>query len=673
MYCAMNERQPYEQLIAEKLQQLPVPDVDASWQQMKRLLDDDQSPKGGGGSRGPNKRWWWASLVAIIFTASLWFYVDHQKPGEGNKPSTVATTDSDKNAVKDAGTNKAASSSADNNNLSNNKSSNATPDNNSTLNENKSKDNNNTNNTTNSPAAAVPATGNNNAGNDKHAVAVNHAGNNNDNKTNNALKNSRDLIGNNSLPVAAGNNDAVKSESHPDKSKDGKKSHTNSRSRRHINDPVNASNETLAKNRTVNPPVAPGKNNLSGNKPGKNNSVAVVPVKKKKNDAGAKNKLARSNNRHDELVPTVNNNRNKGGTRGNREKNMLAASTKDKKKSTDVKNKPTTEDITPANAHAVAAAEWVKNLTTVVPPAIDITTSLAIGDSINEDRDAASLIAKDINNKISQQQREAADKLAANKEKKSLKLHISNPFNPFSLKNSGEAWWSAGLSLNASLPVGNQARYNLSVSGKTGTLTDYLPSPYVQFHLNDYVYLQTELNLSTPQHIPQLFVSSTNKEISSTTGPSYRVQQSIYVQKLYYFNWPFSLHYSPIDNLYLTGGLQFSSLQSGLALINEKRWSFQGNDTSFTSRLLKFKDDTIAAKLSPNEWRWQLGADYSFNRFAIGFRYNRAFKDLLNVTVSSALPVTTNRNAAFLFFMRYNLFEGKRKDNERVPRSLVRY
>ncbi len=667
MYCAMNERQPYEQLIAEKLQQLPVPDVDASWQQMKRLLDDDQSPKGGGGSRGPNKRWWWASLVAIIFTASLWVYVDKQKSGAGSKSSTVATTDSDKNAVKDAGTNKTATSSADNNNHSNNKSSNATPDNNSTLNENKSKDNNNTNNATNSPAGGTPATGNNNAGNagkDKNAVAVNNAGNNNDNKTNDPLKNSKEVIADNSLPVAASNNDALKSESHPDKSKDGKKSHTNNRSRRHISDPVNTNNETLAKNRRINPPAAPGKNHLSGDKPGKSNSVAVVPVTKKKNDATVKNKPARSNNRHGELTSTVNKNRNKAGTRGNREKNMLAASTK---------NKPTTEDVTPSNAHAMAATEWVKNLTTVVPPAIDITTSLAIGDSINENRDVASLITKDINNKISQQQREAANKLAVNKEKKSLKLHISNPFNPFSLKNSGEAWWSAGLSLNASLPVGSQTRYNHSVSGKTGTLTDYLPSPYVQFHLNDYVYLQTELNLSTPQHIPQLFVSSTNKEISSTTGPSYRVQQSIYVQKLYYFNWPFSLHYCPIDNLYLTGGLQFSSLQSGLALINEKRWSFQGNDTSFTSRLQKFKDDTIAAKLSPNEWRWQLGADYNFNRFAIGFRYNRAFKDLLNVTVSSALPVTTNRNAAFLFFMRYNLFEGKRKDNERVPRSLVRY
>ena len=44
----MNQKLPYEQLIADKLQHLPLPDVDESWQEMKKLLDRELPPGGAG-------------------------------------------------------------------------------------------------------------------------------------------------------------------------------------------------------------------------------------------------------------------------------------------------------------------------------------------------------------------------------------------------------------------------------------------------------------------------------------------------------------------------------------------------------------------------------------------------------------------------------------------------
>ena len=127
---------------------------------------------------------------------------------------------------------------------------------------------------------------------------------------------------------------------------------------------------------------------------------------------------------------------------------------------------------------------------------------------------------------------------------------------------------------------------------------------------------------------------------------------------------PLSLHYSPVNNLYFSAGLQFSSFQSGLVSIQEKQYTtLSGPDhpNSISNSILKFKDDSIAAKLAPNEWRWQAGADYYWNRFTIGMRYNRSFKDLLNVNLSASLPPTTLRNQSLIFFMRYNLFESRKK------------
>ncbi len=49
----MSQKLPYEKLIADKMQELPVPDAEASWQQMKRLLDDDMPLAGGAARKDP--------------------------------------------------------------------------------------------------------------------------------------------------------------------------------------------------------------------------------------------------------------------------------------------------------------------------------------------------------------------------------------------------------------------------------------------------------------------------------------------------------------------------------------------------------------------------------------------------------------------------------------------
>ena len=250
-----------------------------------------------------------------------------------------------------------------------------------------------------------------------------------------------------------------------------------------------------------------------------------------------------------------------------------------------------------------------------------------------------------------------------------MHLNLSNLFKPFSMRLDAEPWWAAGIALNGTITVNAQNRFNYNMNARSSTLSDYIPSPYLQFHLNNYVYFQTELNFVSPQYTPQLLVYRQTDDISAQLAGTSQ-QKSIYIQKMYYFNWPVSLHYSPISNLYFSGGIQFSSFQSGLASIEEKQYATaSGPDhaSSISSTLLKFKDDSIAAKVSPNEWRWQAGAEYYFNRFSVGLRYNQSFKKAINTTVLPALPPTVNRNESLLFFIRYNLFESRAKNT--VPKN----
>lgn len=88
----MNERLPFEQLIGQKLQSLPVPDMqDAIWARVKAQLDIDlPSDDGDGGDAppsppGPGLIGWGLSVVIIALVTTLFLLQ--------NKPQTKDTID----------------------------------------------------------------------------------------------------------------------------------------------------------------------------------------------------------------------------------------------------------------------------------------------------------------------------------------------------------------------------------------------------------------------------------------------------------------------------------------------------------------------------------------------------------------------------------------------------
>ena len=661
----MNERQPYEQLIADKLQQLPVPDADASWRQMKRLLDNDQSPGGGGGRKrfrpgGGGGRWWGAGIIAAALITGIWVYTETRPSPQQELASAkqAAATNADA-ANKDA----PAKNSASGTTTFNNNSTSKTTDQTSTL--------------PSSIPASAPATSPNNHGEGQAANAPdiskgdrnnsdnnssNNAGNGSSNNTTGALSPASSTASASSLPVAADKDRPASdySKSLPKKKKPSDKTARN-RARRNIPVPGAPANKEKAA-------VATNTNKTPGNKlhhdKASNDTTQPGTARRRpaSNNAGSRNRDLANNHAV-----------NPPGTK--------ISGTEDKSAANRIRIPVTTgvrgNHTNPADEQLLAKQrerrEHLRELLYPVPP-VEVNSFLAVGDSVNPDKDTSRLLNNKTKALIAKSQQPDKNTAVAKKIKKPFQLNLA--VRPFSMKTSSDAWWGAGLSLNAPMAIGGQNRSKYNVNGGSSLLTDYLPSPYVEFHLNPYVYLQTEINLSMPQYTPQLWLFQRVSPMAGTNPPYAQREQSIYVQKLYYFSWPVSLHYSPIDNLYLTTGLQFSSFQSGLALINERRFNaLGGGPDSYSSKLVKFKDDSIAAQLRPNEWRWQLGAEYYWNRFTVGMRYNRAFTDLVTAGPPNGVPDIKARNASFLFFLRFNIFEGRQKNNSgNGPlHSLVRY
>ncbi|MBN8789004.1 MAG: hypothetical protein J0I84_18115 [Terrimonas sp.] len=219
--------------------------------------------------------------------------------------------------------------------------------------------------------------------------------------------------------------------------------------------------------------------------------------------------------------------------------------------------------------------------------------------------------------------------------------------------NETERWFAAGIAPYQNFAIAAQQSYNYNSGAGKNMIADYIPSPYLQLHVTDRIYLLSEFQFNAPQATPNLLLAQNN-----TTIPMNNVgyTENIYLKKLYYFNMPLSFYYSPVKNFYLGSGLQFSSFNSGLAY----REQLSNNNTILNAQTFKIKDDSLSSKINASEWRYLFDANYYVDRFMFGFRYNQALNNFVNLKVNNILPPTQARNEAFQFYIRYNLVVSKR-------------
>jgi hypothetical protein len=216
--------------------------------------------------------------------------------------------------------------------------------------------------------------------------------------------------------------------------------------------------------------------------------------------------------------------------------------------------------------------------------------------------------------------------------------------------------FAIGLSLPLAFPLGDQKAFGYNVNGGPNTASDYIPAPHVQLHFSSKSYIQSELQFMSPQFIRPvlLYQSQYRTPVSNTTS-------SVYARKLYYFNVPVSVHYSPFRNFYMGTGLQFSSLLSGVAMREQIRTGMVSSDSIYNVSYSKFSNDSLSHRLNSNEMRLMLDANYYWNRFTVGLRYNQALSDYVSTRVAPAIPYTVDKNKSLQFYMRYNLWEDKKR------------
>jgi hypothetical protein len=199
--------------------------------------------------------------------------------------------------------------------------------------------------------------------------------------------------------------------------------------------------------------------------------------------------------------------------------------------------------------------------------------------------------------KLSSNTRSAVSPIAMTKKSVQLKkptaIVAANPFNTDSTSSIASKHakkvkgWVAGVAINYNLPVSNQEMSTVNINGKKSTLIDFLPSIYVQYHLNEKWYFESSLQFSSPQYIANHKLAASYTAINANK----KEENALWLNKLYYLNIPVSVHFNALPNLSIGTGLQYSYLRRSIFADELATWEKGSNGWTKTA-----SEKTIAVK-----------------------------------------------------------------------------
>ncbi len=235
----------------------------------------------------------------------------------------------------------------------------------------------------------------------------------------------------------------------------------------------------------------------------------------------------------------------------------------------------------------------------------------------------------------------------------------SNPF-----KTNEDKTFAVGLSLPMGFPIGDQQPLAYNSQAGVNTISDYIPSPHFQYHFNNKTYVQAGVQFKAPQFIHPLLLYQNQTRYAA--GPDIMEEvTNITARKLYYFNIPLTIYHSPLKNFYMGTGLQYSNLLSGVAQYEQlkKRYSAGGPvQEEYESHFSKFKNDFLSSRLNGSEVRLLVDMSYYWSRFTVGLQYSQAFNNYVSIQVNPPLsPYVFDKNKSLQFYLRYNIWEDKKR------------
>jgi hypothetical protein len=211
------------------------------------------------------------------------------------------------------------------------------------------------------------------------------------------------------------------------------------------------------------------------------------------------------------------------------------------------------------------------------------------------------------------------------------------------------------IGLNQAVPVDGQQYWTNPSGGLNTWWKNYIPVPSIRYYVRPKLYLQLEARIHAPQYTPRDLTFLYQYSDTSYSG-------WIEIKKLFYFQLPVSIHYSPSDNWSVGLGVQYSHYGKGIAALSDS-----SSNTWYATAPLS---DFPMVFVKKQEFRGLISVDYTYRNWVLGTSYDEAFTRALTVKVPNPAtmpqaavlqPPPSVRNSSLQLYLRYILWDGRKK------------
>lgn len=217
-----------------------------------------------------------------------------------------------------------------------------------------------------------------------------------------------------------------------------------------------------------------------------------------------------------------------------------------------------------------------------------------------------------------------------------------------------QIYFAAGIALHQQVPVNGQKLAPYNSLGRKSTLGDYIPSIYFRMHQGKKWFIQSEFRYGAPQTNREILYKQQKLVDSNNT-----LTTSNRLKKTYYHQLPVSFNYFIITGFSVGAGFTWNRFSSAVI---DQEVKLTNNITLVDS----FKTYTIlhSQKTDSNFVKSYLQAlfetQYKWKRFSIGARYSFGLQPFIKFQLPGG-ERREEKNSSLQLFIRYNLWESKRK------------
>lgn len=216
-------------------------------------------------------------------------------------------------------------------------------------------------------------------------------------------------------------------------------------------------------------------------------------------------------------------------------------------------------------------------------------------------------------------------------------------------------FFTAGIGEQQQIPIAGQTAVPYSHYGRKGSLSNYIPSVFVQLQKEKKWFLQGEFRYGAPQSVKEFSFNRKTKLDTFTNNITITTQR---LKKTFYHQLPFSFNYYILPNLSVGIGGVYSHF---FGAITEKEITSYNTLTQTVSNVkqiipIRHFTDSFLYKTQVHAL---LQADYQWKKFSVELRYTKDIQPYIKYTKPDG-TVDEEKNQSLQFIVRYRLWQSKK-------------